>query len=215
MQTDSERAWHGRFGKSYTKRNLLTLRQTDALYERRYGISLSEMNMRFLAELDKGMRILEVGANVGVKLASLRRMGFRQLVGIELQRDAVEMSKKLSWTKGLDIIAGRAGDIPFKDGYFDLVFTSGLLIHIPPSELRYVVAEMHRVTNEYIWFLEYFSPEITEVKYRGRSGLLWKADYRRIFLDCYADLETVRSEQFKYRDGSGNVDEMSLLRKVG
>jgi len=68
-------------------------------------------------------RILEVGCNVGNQLRMLQRMGFNNLYGIELQQYAIEKAKAL--TKRINIIHGVADDIPFKDGYFDMVFTSG------------------------------------------------------------------------------------------
>jgi len=57
--------------------------------------------------------------------------GINNLYGIELQQYAIEKAKAL--TKRINIIHGVADDIPFKDGYFDMVFTSGVLIHIHPA----------------------------------------------------------------------------------
>jgi len=60
-------------------------------------------------------------------------MGFTNLYGIELQWYAVEKAKE--YTKGINIIQGSGFDIPFKDGYFDLVITNGVLIHIAPKKI--------------------------------------------------------------------------------
>lgn len=51
------------------------------------------MNTLFLGDLDRSLRILEVGANVGFQLALLQRMGFCNLYGIELQPYAVERAR--------------------------------------------------------------------------------------------------------------------------
>jgi pseudaminic acid biosynthesis-associated methylase len=202
--------WCGEFGKQYTDRNSLTPMQYDALYRENLGVSLANMNDQFIGGLDRGIRILEVGANIGVKLLMLQRMGFRNLLGIELQRYAVEKAKYL--VNGIDIIQGSALDIPFKDGQFDMVFTSGVLIHIAPADVSVVIDEMYRVSKKYVWGYEYYAPEVTEIEYRGQKGMLWKADFRRMFLENHPDLVTIMSQKYKYID-SDNVDEMFLLAK--
>jgi len=46
----------------------------------------------------------------------------------------VERSKQN--LKNIDILQGSAFDVPFKDGFFDLVFTSGVLIHLASGDIR-------------------------------------------------------------------------------
>jgi len=137
-------------------------------------------------------------------------MGFNDLYGIELQSYAVELSK--SRTRRINIIEGSAFDIPYKDGYFDLVFTSGVLIHVSPSDIALVVREIHRCTREYVWGFEYYADNYTEIPYRGQRNLLWKADFARLYLDQFGDLELVKEERLKYLDND-NIDTMFLLRK--
>ena len=156
------------------------------------------------------MRILEVGSNVGNQLLCLQRMGFGALYGIELQSYAVEISKSKS--KNINIIQGEASDIPFKDGYFDMVFTSGVLIHIAPKNLQDVLGEIHRCTKKYIFGFEYYSDETKEIAYRGNSDLLWKADFAGKYLGLFDDLALAKEERIKYL-GNENVDEMFLLKK--
>jgi len=134
------KTWAGQFGKDYTDRCTFSPEELDSLYKREYGISREEMNTRFLSGLGlENKRILEVGCNVGNQLRMLQRMGFNNLYGIELQQYAIEKAKAL--TKRINIIHGVADDIPFKDGYFDMVFTSGVLIHISPGNINRVLDE--------------------------------------------------------------------------
>jgi hypothetical protein len=93
-----------------------------------------------------------------------------------------------------------------------LVFTSGVLIHIAPDDLPGAIGEIHRCSSDYIWGLEYYSSESTEVSYRGHQELLWKMDYARLYLNRFDDLEPVKMEQLPYLDNA-NVDSMFLLRK--
>jgi len=202
--------WKGEFGKEYTDRNALTLEQLDKLYEKRYGVTRTELNEVFVGELDRSAKILEVGSNFGNQLLNLQQMRFRELYGIEINSYAVELSK--SNTRNINIIQGSAFDIPFKDGYFDLVFTSGVLIHITPSDIEKVLKEIYRCSKKYIWGFEYYANTYTEVTYRGHNNLLWKTDFVGLYLNLFDDLELVKERRLKYLDNE-NVDTMFLIRK--
>jgi pseudaminic acid biosynthesis-associated methylase len=202
--------WSGSFGQEYTDRNPQTLQEMEDLYRKNYGFSRSELNQRFLDGMDCAMRILEVGSNIGNQLLCLQKMGFTSLYGIELQSYAVELAK--SRTKGINLIQGEASDIPFKDGFFDMVFTSGVLIHISPSILPSVLNEIHRCTRNYIFGFEYFSDVTQEIPYRGNSDLLWKADFAGIYLELFENLGLQKQEHIKYLHNE-NVDTMFLLKK--
>ena len=102
--------------------------------------------------------------------------------------------------------------IPYSDQYFDLVFTSGVLIHIAPSDLRKVLTEIHRCARTWIWGFEYYAPETTEVVYRNHRSMLWKTDFARAFQRQFDDLELVREEHFRYLENE-NVDTAFLLRR--
>ena len=156
---------------------------------------------------------MEVGANLGNQLRALRRNGFRQLYGIEIQRYCVEQAKELN--PEVDIIEGSAFDIPFKDGFFDLVFTNNVLIHIAPDDIGQVMDEMRRVTRRWIWGFEYYAPTYTEIPYRGHDNLLWKADYGRLFLERFPELRSVREQLMECLDEPGKQDKLYLLELAG
>lgn len=203
--------WKNEFGKTYTDRNNMTVEEMNSLYKINYGITRTELNNEFLNDFDKRIRILEVGSNVGNQLLCLQNMGFVNLYGLEPQLYAVELSKKN--TKSINIIEGNAFDIPFKDNYFDLVFTSGVLIHINPENINNALDEIYRCSNSYIWGFEYFIPAGYEmVQYRGKEELLWKTDFSKLFLDRFPDLCMIKKKIVKYTN-SKNEDIMYLLRK--
>ena len=202
--------WTGVFGREYTKRNALTLQEMNALYKRNYGVTRTELNEMFLKRIDRSAKILEVGCNIGNQLLCLQKMGFSKLYGIDIQECAVELSKNR--TRNINIIWGSAFDIPFNDNFFDLVFTSGLLIHIYPSDIAEVMKEIHRCTREYIWGFEYYADEFTEIIYRGHKNLLWKANHAKTYLELFNDLELIKEERLKYLNGE-NINCMFLLKK--
>ena len=202
--------WAAQFGKEYSDRNAFTLEEIESLYRKQYGVTRTEMNSRFIKDFDEDMKILEVGSNIGNQLLCLQKIGFRNLYGIELQSYAIELSKNR--TRDINIIQGSAFDIPFRDNNFELVFSSGLLIHISPDDISAVLDEIYRCTKQYIWCFEYYSAEYTRVKYRGYDDLLWKANFSKLFLDRFNSLELIREDFFKYTDND-NVDVMFLLQK--
>ncbi len=203
-------AWEGEFGKEYTDRNTLAPEQLDKLYKSNYGITETELNQAFLGDLEWSAKILEVGSNVGNQLLSLQKMGFENLYGIEVGSYAVERSK--AHTKDINIICASAFDIPFKDDYFDLVFTSGVLIHISPHNIERALREIYRCSKQYIWGFEYYADTHTEIPYRGRNNLLWKANFADLYLSLFDDLELVKEKRLKYLTNE-NVDSMFLIKK--
>jgi pseudaminic acid biosynthesis-associated methylase len=137
-------------------------------------------------------------------------MGFENLSGIEIHQGIVnEAQSRAPWAR---LMEGSALKIPFRDTSFDLVFTSGLLIHIAPQDLPVAMNEIHRCAKDWIWGLEYYAPEMTEVLYRGHSGLLWKTDYARLYMESFHDLELVSERKLKYL-ANDNTDSMFLLRR--
>jgi len=204
--------WKDKFGKEYTNRNALTLDELERMYENNYGLSRTELNNIFIGKFDHSIKILEVGSNIGNQLLLLQKMGFKNLYGIEINDYAVELSKQR--TNNINIIQASAFDIPFKNKYFDFVFTSGLLIHIAPYDINLVLNEIYRCTKEYIWGFEYYEEKYTEIIYRGKKDLLWKANFPQLYLDLFKDIKLIKEKKIKYLNGN-NIDVMFLLEKKG
>ena len=202
--------WKSKFGKDYTLRNPMSVKEVDELYFSNYGITRTKLNKEFIGKLNRQLEILEVGSNVGTQLIFLQKMGFKNLYGIEINREAIQSSKSI--LKNINIIQGSALDIPFKDNYFDLIFTSGLLIHISPVNIKEAIKEIYRCTKKYIWGFEYYADNYIEIEYRGMKNMLWKANFPKLYSNNFKDLELVKEKRLKYRDNE-NVDVMFLLKK--
>jgi pseudaminic acid biosynthesis-associated methylase len=209
-RTSQTNRWSSEFGKSYTDRNPMTVEEMDELYRANFGVTRTALNERFLGELDRGIRILEVGANVGTQLRCLRALGFQELYGIELQQYAVDQAHADSTR--INLIRGSAFDVPFRDGFFDLVFTSGVLIHIGPDDIGRALDEIHRCSRRWIWGYEYYADALTEIEYRGEQNLMWKADYPKLYTERFPDLRLVQQEILPYVS-SEQRDVMFLLER--
>ncbi|HEG43591.1 MAG TPA: methyltransferase domain-containing protein [Phycisphaerales bacterium] len=202
--------WMDDFGNNYVNRNHSRLSDLNSLYQENYNVTRTELNKEFLNLLNKDIRILEVGSNVGGQLLCLQDMGFKNLYGVEINKHAIEKSKEI--TKDINIIFGSGFDIPYKDGFFDLVFTSGVLIHISPSDIKDILKEIYRCSSKYIWGFEYYADSYTEVNYRGNDDLLWKTDFAALYKTEFKDLELLKEKRVKYCHDD-NFDSMYLLEK--
>ena len=209
MATKEEKFWSSGFGSEYLERNKFSNKGLDRLFLDKFGISRSKLNKEFLAKL-KIKNILEVGCNIGNQLLMLQSQGFKNLYGIDIFPEAVQIAK--SHTKNINIIQGSAFDIPFKDNYFDLIFTAGVLIHISPKEVKNAMTEIYRTSKKYIWGYEYHNPKYVSVDYRRNKAKLWKGDFCQMYLNLFPDLKIVKRKKLKYLN-SDNYDEMFLLKK--
>ncbi len=212
--TQQEEFWSGDFGRQYTDRNSRHLAEWNAFYEATWGRTKLAMNADFVGDLPRDARILEVGCNTGMQLKGLQEAGFEQLYGVELQAYAVEKAKEYS--QHVNLIQGSGFDLPFKDAFFDVVCTNGVLIHIAPADLPRLMGEMVRCSGRYIMGYEYYAPATTPIKYRGNEGFLWKADFAQLFLDNFPNLRLVKQRLYPYINDAeqGNQDVMFLLEKT-
>jgi pseudaminic acid biosynthesis-associated methylase len=209
-ETTQMRTWQGEFGRAYTDRNILDVAQLNALWSANYGVTREALNLIFLENIPKTASFLEVGCNVGNQLLQLQQLGYGDLAGVELQPYALQLAQ--SRVKGPCLKQGSALALPYKDHSFDVVFTSGVLIHIAPEHLPQAMDEIHRCSKTYIWGTEYYAPELTEVTYRGHERLLWKMDYARKYLQRFSDLDLIREQRLPYLVND-NVDSAFLLKK--
>ena len=92
-QTPQEEIWKTTFGEEYNHRNNFDNKELDDVYISDIGISRTAMNEKFIGDLDRSAKILEVGCNIGLQMVNLQEMGFRNLYGIELQPHAVRACK--------------------------------------------------------------------------------------------------------------------------
>jgi len=209
-KTVQAQVWAGEFGRAYTDRNTLDVEDLNALWSANYGITRREINQVFLQDIRKNASFLEVGCNVGNQLLQLQELGYGNLSAVEIQSYAVEIAK--SRVSKVAIRQGSALALPYGNDSFDVVFTSGVLIHVAPEDLPRAMEEIHRCAKTYIWGAEYYAPDVTQVNYRGHEKLLWKMDYARRYLECFKDLELVRERHLTYLENP-NIDSVFLLRK--
>ena len=130
---------------------------------------------------------LEVGSNTGLNLLSLSKlMPAHNLTGIDVNLLALGKLKQL--VPDVNAVRSVARDLPLKDSLFDLVFTSGVLIHQPRATLPLVMKEVVRCSKRYVLCIEYFSEKPVEVPYRGVSPI-FKCDYGQLYQELFPELK--------------------------
>jgi pseudaminic acid biosynthesis-associated methylase len=191
-KSDQFSAWTGEFGHDYLARNGVV--HPDDIRIRAGCLSA------VLKSIDTPpTSILEVGCNVGLNLHALAQISEAALHGVE---PFVEAFEKLNSADGPKLASSHCNDgahLPYDDASIDLVFTSGVLIHVHPDDLFDVMDEVHRVSKRYILCNEYFGKKPEELLYRGKAGLLFKRDFGGAYLDRYQDLKPVAQGFFWQR----------------
>jgi pseudaminic acid biosynthesis-associated methylase len=177
-------SWRGDFGTSYIRRNQATADITTEaadVFRRVLGSS---------GLIGHITSVLEVGANVGINLIALRQIlgPEARLSAVEPNPEACEVLRRNAEARLESVFETDAYRIPVDDNSFDLTFTNGVLIHVPPARLPDAMREIVRVSKRFVLTSEYFSHVPVEIPYRGQSGLLWKRDFGSAYLETCAAL---------------------------
>lgn len=208
-----EKQWAGEFGNVYLTRNPKSIKEEDNVCKKVFGIKRTDLVKEFLNKIGRSAKILEVGCNAGVQLMILQKMGFKNLYGIEINSNTINIARSL--TKDINFVQGNALDLPFKDNYFDLVFTCGVLMHISPKNIKKAMKEIYRCSNKYILGCEGYANKETPVSYRGNKNMIWDRNFPKLYLDSFKDLKIMKEKKVKYLNKENEIDLMFLLKKNG
>jgi len=126
-----------------------------------------------LPVLDKNASFMEVGCGAGRNLHYLYELGYHNLSGIEINRFAIEDVLRKEYPNLYNdttfLIGNAAEEIKkIQNASFDVVFSKGVLIHIPPSR-RSLFRDMVRISKKYI------------VVYTSEVGAPFPYDFEKIF----------------------------------
>ena len=171
FKTTQELFWSTDFGNDYITRN------SDEV--------LKKSNDNFFKNIfDKNGNIsnsLEVGANIGLNLISLKKIFKKQdQYAIEINSQACEKLSKI--LPKANIYNGSLLDFDIENSEFgckkfELVLSKTFLIHINPDFINNVYDKLFMLSKKYILICEYFNPEPVDVIYRGFKKKLFKRDF--------------------------------------
>ena len=155
---------------------------------------------------------VEVGCGVGPNLRwVVEQVPPSAVCGVDInQRALVELRRALPTVTA---VRGRARALPFADGSFDLVFTSGVLMHQTAATLPPVVRELARVSRRYLLCCEYAHGDEAEIPYRGMSQVLFKRDYAAAFAHIVPELHMAATGHLSRAEGWDEVTWWMLERR--
>ena len=201
--------WKGEFGNSYADRNI-SVEETNQMYKERTGITFEDVFKKIFSNIDKNAKILELGCNVGLKLSILQKLGFTNLTGVEINEKAFKIAKKNY--PNIKFHNSSIEEFNSNGEQFDLVYTSGVLIHINPKALPEIIKKIISLSKEYIFDSEYYSDKLVEVNYRGHEETLWKQNFPQLFLNQDSKLKIIKQEKIYWKT-EDLCDIIYLLKK--
>jgi len=206
-EMNNSKEWSGTFGTDYIERNSETPYELDEFYRELYGLTRTEMNKEFLQGIKKDSSFFECGCNIGTQIQLLNYIGYDCVDGIEINEFAAEKAA----LKSTDLSLIKQGDfLDFNNEFnYNVVYTSGVLIHIPPKDREAFIQKMIRLSSKYLWIFEYFSDTFEMIPYRGKDNMMWRGNFEKLFLKN--GCRTLKKEFYNRTDG--NVDCMVLMEK--
>lgn len=161
--------WSGDEGKAYTERN-------------RVDWTLRLPFWQHILDATNAGSFLEVGCNAGWNLHCLKKLRPEGMMSaVDYNEDALREANAAGFD--VEVMAGHKVAEFFGAGACELSFTSGVLIHVPPDDLMATMCAIRDVSSQYVLAVEYEHEVAKEIEYRGRSGLLWKRPYGRLYQD--------------------------------
>lgn len=149
--------------------------------------------------------IMEIGCGFGRNLSMLReQLGYPcRLVGADLSLKMLLRGR----ADGLDVPLACADvlRLPFADAAFETVFTHGVLMHVPPDQVRAALRELVRVTHKTLWCIE---EQVALPSARGRSLSINEYTFAHDYLLLFKELGLTPSRA----DHQGDVVSLILMR---
>ncbi|WP_019959649.1 pseudaminic acid biosynthesis-associated methylase [Woodsholea maritima] len=176
--------WRSQFGHEYAERN-----QANETAIKKRALTWGRWLWSMMGDLPTS--IFEVGCNVGINLRALSRISEAELYALEPNDRAREIILSEGLLPPDRLFSGDASTLPLPDNSVDLSFTTGVLIHVPPSELPAAIDQLYRISRKYILMSEYFADKPEETPYRGQTGLLFKRDFGKLMLERHPSLRIV------------------------
>ena len=193
-RTPQEQLWAGEFGNDYIIRNRdsALLGNNRALFD------------KILSRTQGVSSTIEFGANIGNNLRALRElMPEGELHSVEI--NATAAAEIRAWGGATVEVASLLDFEPSRQ--WDLSFTKGVLIHLPPQSLPDIYDKLVAASSRYVMVCEYYNPSPVEVTYRGHEHALFKRDFAGEIMDAHPELRLVDYGFTYHRDPQHPLDD--------
>jgi len=151
--------------------------------------------------------ICEAGCNVGNNLSAFPN-DFK-IHGIDVNEYALRKAK----TKYPNFTFSHENlkKISLSESSFDLVFTRGVLVHVPDEEVDDVLKEILRISGKWVFNLEYFGEDGKIIKWKRGDDLLWYRDMKKRWSKF--NVEIITDVEIPHHIDSGKTH-FTLIKKI-
>lgn len=169
---EQQNFWANAYAQEYIRKN--------SQFDQALGIQAWREMLAKTADIES---ILECGCNIG------RNIGFLDTTLPSARKSIIEISKPafefVTHQYKLDKAFNGSIEASGFEDKFDLVFTTGVLIHIHPDHLLANMRKMFDYSRKYILMGEYFNRTPTMIEYQGRKDRLFKRDFGKLFIETF------------------------------
>lgn len=169
MKETCAQFWAGKFGDEYTQRNRVAWKARVPFWSK-------------ILERTHARNVFELGPNAGWNLRAIRTALQPEMAlttGLEINTHAAQEA----CDNGDAVYAGPSEHMTalFNPAWFDLTFTAGVLIHMPPEQLQRVMADLVSLSGRWVLAIEYAADEEEGIEYRDHIGRLWRRPFGRLY----------------------------------
>ncbi|HEY3445913.1 MAG TPA: methyltransferase domain-containing protein [Myxococcales bacterium] len=168
--------------------------------QRRYA--QQETFLRSFFEGLQPARVLDYGCGFGRHERYLRSLEGLEVHGCDISTKMLREAESYLGdprfaAERLRLLDG--GPLPYPDKYFDIAFTSEVLIHVDPKDFPAVLSELQRVTHSFILHVENVRVEGESVDCNEHGGC-WLHDFRAAWKALGVDTVRVLSSAVEQQD---------------
>lgn len=192
-----EQQWAGDFGDEYLARNQVKWEDRVPFWQR-------------MLDITNCASFLEVGCNAGWNMQAIRKVNSDvAITGIDVNETALLKAAG----EGFDVEKISATEIieTFGHDCARMVFTAGVLIHVPPDAIDDVMAQIAIAATDFVLAVEYASDKEEAIEYRGNVDMLWRRPYGEMYQALGFNL--IESGELGESDGFGKDCTYFLLEK--
>ena len=173
--TAQEKFWKNKFGDRYTVRNLNRDKKV-----------VNVIGKQFIKNKIKIKTAFEIGCNIGLNLKVLKKIYPKlKLYGIEINKNAAKIANQ-----NFTCFNNSIYEFKIKDK-FDIVISSGVMIHQDPKKLEDFYKIMYSLSKKYLYIDEYFNPFPITINYRGHKNQLYKRDFAKEIWELYPKMKLI------------------------
>ena len=191
-----EELWSGEFGTKYTEENSDYGANVE-LFNHKHHYTLQKVYEEIFMDLDRNYRIIDIGCNVGHKLELLRRMGFKNLYGLDTNLNTLITAT--AKYPDIHFIHANFSDWKTRE-QFDIVMTNYSLIHVSPEFIKETLRKCYDFSARYLFHLEFdtTSTKQIEIPWLNKRNICWKRNmnkfYDGLLIEKLRDISLNRSE---------------------